>query len=282
MIGKILSLGFLFFSSFLWATNSNSFEYQGSQEIVGTEIPSKKVDAVLMLAADISGSIHFDEQIMQREGHMEALQSPEVLSAIKQGYYGRIAVSYVEWSGGDSRYVVPWQVIDSKDPKTVKDFVLKISQAPFEPLEFNTTIIHQVIDWARIEMKKSGYETGLPSRYILDIAGDGADVEPFSLLEARGQAKLEGIVVNGLAVNLNPDKIDLTRYYKTCVAIGLGSFVEDVRDWKDFATALRRKLVKEIASTHTYPQYAMAGEMKLEIDDECYPGRFALEDSSDY
>ena len=41
---------------------------------------------------------------------------------------------------------------------------------------------------------------------------------------------------------------DLDVYYEACVAGGPGAFVIPVTDWDDFAEAVRRKLVLEIAS----------------------------------
>ena len=59
----------------------------------------RPVDLALVLAADVSSSITRDELKLQREGYAGALLSPTVLAAVREGLHGRIAVSYVEWSG---------------------------------------------------------------------------------------------------------------------------------------------------------------------------------------
>ena len=59
----------------------------------------QKVDLELILMVDGSGSVDDDEFILQRLGYARALRNPRVLSAIRNGPLGRIALSYVEWSG---------------------------------------------------------------------------------------------------------------------------------------------------------------------------------------
>src|ERR1041384_4890782 len=57
------------------------------------------VDLELVLAVDVSFSMDQREQLIQRIGYVDALQSPLVTSAILAGPLGRIAVTYVEWGG---------------------------------------------------------------------------------------------------------------------------------------------------------------------------------------
>jgi hypothetical protein len=49
------------------------------------------------------------EQELQRQGFVEAFQSPLVHNAISSGMLGRIAVVYMEWAGSPIQYVtVRW------------------------------------------------------------------------------------------------------------------------------------------------------------------------------
>ena len=69
---------------------------------------AEEVDLELALLADATGSIDMDEIMFQRRGYAEAITSAEVLSAIRSGLLGRIAVTYVEWAGyGLQREIVP-------------------------------------------------------------------------------------------------------------------------------------------------------------------------------
>ena len=75
---------------------------------------SNYVDLQLVLAVDVSRSMDYNEQRVQRDGYVAAFKSPEVQKAIASGPYGRIAITYVEWSSAFyQRVLVPWQVIAS-------------------------------------------------------------------------------------------------------------------------------------------------------------------------
>jgi hypothetical protein len=73
-----------------------------------------------------------------------------------------------------------------------------------------------------------------------------------------------GATINGLAISRrgSPDianSLDagnLGWYYEECVIGGPGAFVIAVSDEADFVTAVRRKLVREIAATRPWIQLA--------------------------
>src|SRR5690606_33802799 len=71
------------------------------------------VDLELILAVDVSRSMDGEEQQLQRDGYVAALTHPEIVAAIGRGFYGRIALTYVEWAGPEvQNVVVDWQAID--------------------------------------------------------------------------------------------------------------------------------------------------------------------------
>ncbi|MGE4219120.1 MAG: DUF1194 domain-containing protein, partial [Alphaproteobacteria bacterium] len=75
-------------------------------------VAQQAVDLELVLAADGSGSIDGQEFELQRTGYAEAIRSPQVLSAIRGGLLGRIAVALIEWGDPESQHViVDWHVI---------------------------------------------------------------------------------------------------------------------------------------------------------------------------
>jgi hypothetical protein len=71
------------------------------------------------------------------------------------------------------------------------------------------------------------------------------------MLIARNLVLLTGITINGLAVMLpghDPSGAqDLGEYYRQCVIGGLAAFVLPVTRLEDFQSAIRSKLVLEIA-----------------------------------
>src|SRR3712207_4029367 len=75
-----------------------------------------QLDLALVIAVDVSSSMEPQEQGLQRQGFIEAFRSALVHEAIRNGPVGRIAVTYVEWSGvGDQIVLVPWTVMDGPE-----------------------------------------------------------------------------------------------------------------------------------------------------------------------
>ena len=239
-----------------------------------------QVDKILMLAADVSTSISDKERILQREGYIEAIESEKVLNAISSGYYGRIVVSYVEWSGGNVAYIADWTLIDMKnDPFSYKEFVKKIKNAHPKKVIPSSTSINDLITWATYEIRRSGYEAR-PFDYVLDISGDGPDTEVYLLQESRRVALQTGIVINGLAIDEEPEDEDIVEYYETCVIGGPGSFVVGVRERANLREAIIKKMTMEIASRaeekrHALDQFfpesgAQFSKANLDIPANCY------------
>ena len=80
---------------------------------------------------------------------------------------------------------------------------------------------------------------------MVDLSGDGRDNRGPRVAPARARALLAGITVNGLAI-LN-DEPFLDRYFERQVIAGADAFVVAAADYHDFAEAIVRKLVREIA-----------------------------------
>jgi hypothetical protein len=213
---------------------------------------AETVDVQLVLAADVSRSIDNDEFKLQREGIATALQSPEVLRAIRSGPIGAIAISFVEWSGsGEQNVVLDWSVIrDEEGAAVVADQILKA------PRSFvGRTSISEGIDFSVKRLEASGMTS---TRRIIDVSGDGTNNSGRPITEARDDALARGIVINGLAIiNLNPNfgylahtqpPGGLPNYYRENVIGGPGSFVLQIEDFHSFAQAMVQKLVQEISA----------------------------------
>ena len=87
------------------------------------------VDVALVLLADGSGSIDEEEFRLQREGYAEAIESPEVLAAIRSNPHQRIGVVFVEWGAPLSQeIVIPWTVIGNE--ASARAFAAQLRSAP--------------------------------------------------------------------------------------------------------------------------------------------------------
>src|SRR5271157_3101216 len=60
---------------------------------------AERVDLLLVLAADVSGSMDESKFDLQRSGYAVAFSNSRVIDAIRGGPSGRIAVEFIEWSG---------------------------------------------------------------------------------------------------------------------------------------------------------------------------------------
>src|ERR1700710_2177029 len=113
---------------------------QATAQAAGTE-----VDLTLVLAVDVSLSMDPEEQRVQRDGYIAAFRSEAVQTAVRQGLIGRVAVTYVEWAGVGSQYVVvPWTVIGT--PAEVDGFADQLTRA--RPTRAIWTSISAALDFS--------------------------------------------------------------------------------------------------------------------------------------
>ncbi|WP_158968100.1 DUF1194 domain-containing protein [Chachezhania sediminis] len=205
------------------------------------------VDVELVLAVDVSRSMSPAELEIQRHGYAAALSSDEVMGTIANGMIGRIAVTYVEWAGDRSQTViVPWTLIDTAEAaQAVADRL-----TAYYGSGMRRTSISGALDYAA-EMFETNSFRGM--RRIIDVSGDGPNNAGRPVLSARADVLSRGIVINGLPLMTENDPYarwgidDLDVYYTECVIGGPGAFVIPVTTWDQFADAVRRKIVLEIA-----------------------------------
>jgi len=223
-----------------------------------TRAPAEEVevDLELVLAVDISGSIDNWEAEQQRRGYLSAITHPEVLDAIQSGILGRIAVTYVEWAGDAYQWtVVPWTLIDG--PEAAQAFAAALSEEPL--MTEYWTSISTAIDYCASLFDRNGFE-GL--RRVIDISGDGVSNRGRPVTAARDQAVARGITINGLPIlNDRPNpyggptsvEVKLDDYYREKVIGGPRSFLVVAESFENFAEAVLRKLILEIADRQPEP-----------------------------
>ena len=238
---------------------------------------NRQVDMELVIAVDVSASMDREEFLVQRSGYVEAIRHPDIVSAIEAGGLRRIALTYVEWSAPWQKTVVPWQVIDGAE--SAEAFAAALEA---QPLDIGRgTSISAAIGFGTVQLQSNGYDSG---RSVIDISGDGPNNFGEPVTTARDEAVENGVIVNGLPILIAPSPTvpDVAAYYSDCVIGGPGSFVLPVKRIEEFAEAIRRKLIREIAGTAEsaiVPVSAaasvdcLAGEKMRELyADPYYPG----------
>lgn len=206
------------------------------------------VDLELVIATDVSYSIDQAEARLQREGIAQAFRSADVIRAITAGMLGRIAVAYIDWSNRFSSVVVSdWRVIG--DRASAEAFAEALDKAPLST-GMHTSISDGIEQAA--EMIAGNDIEG--TRRVIDVSGDGPNNFGRFVDDVRDATIAKGITINGLPI-LNPDDAwnsryylpDLDLYFRGCVIGGPGAFLEVANSFADYARAIRRKLVLEIA-----------------------------------
>jgi hypothetical protein len=211
------------------------------------------VDLQLVLAVDVSRSMDQDEQRLQRDGYVGAFRHPDILSAIRSGPYGRIAVTYLEWAGAFYQQVlVPWRILETKEDAYA--FADELSRVPLT--QETRTSISGALAFAADAFRSSNAQS---ERRTIDVSGDGSNNDGVPLVPVRDRVVANGIVINGLPILIRPSNlfgplgtIALDDYYRECVIGGRGAFVIPIQDKSEFETAIRRKLVLEIAALPSY------------------------------
>lgn len=207
-----------------------------------------RVDAELVLAVDVSSSMQPGELALQREGYSAAFRSKDVIDAIIDGGYGRIAVTYVEWGSSNvHRVVVPWTLVDSA--ASAHAVAEKLDGAKIATM-FRTSISGAI----RVGLRAFDENRYHGLRRIIDISGDGPNNEGGPVTVARDIAVSQGVTINGLPLMVRPllaaggeDMPSLDDYYADCVIGGARAFVLPVTSWRQFPQAVRRKLVLEMS-----------------------------------
>jgi hypothetical protein len=199
---------------------------------------AQEVDAALVLALDVSGSVTTERFELQRSGAADALMSSDFIEAVSRSPRHAVAIAIFEWSGyGEQSIVVPWTIVRSaEEAATIAEAVRAAPRA------YNgSTAVGEAIEFAAGLLAKG------PSaeRRVIDVSGDGRANAGGPANAARDAAVAAGIIVNGLPI-LDVEE-GLEGWYRANVQGGARSFTMPARTLIDFREALLAKIVREIS-----------------------------------
>jgi hypothetical protein len=176
---------------------------------------------------------------LQNEGIARAFRDPDVLQAVDNLRPFGAAIAVVQWGGpGETQVVMPFAHIENA--RDAKAFGFRVSLIRRWMRASSTSIATGIAD-AHALIESNGFEG---SRKIIDVSGDGPNNSGADLEAARTNALASGITVNGLSIEA--EDRDLHDYYLNHVIIGADSFVEPANGFKDFARAIKEKLLREL------------------------------------
>ncbi len=192
----------------------------------------------LVLALDMSASVDTREFRLQAEGLAVALTDPEIRQALRD--FGPVVATAYEWSGRHQQHVIaPWTLLDTD--LAIDRFAGALSAHQRRFTEFPTAMGYALGFGAQLFRQ-------LPVtclRHVIDMSGDGVQNEGFGPSSAYKAFDFDRVTVNGLVIRgSDPDPVG---FYRTEVLHGPGAFLEIAEDYGDYARAMRRKLLREIA-----------------------------------
>ena len=212
------------------------------------EQAAEKVDVELVLAADGSGSIDDLEFALQRKGFARAIAHPLVLNAIRGGEFRKIAVLFVEWGAPELvETIVDWTIVE--DAATARAFAARLVAAPRRVWGYNS--ISAAIAYSTGQILSNAYDG---KQKIIDVSGDGPQINGPPLAPVRAAALKAGITINGLAIKTRSGTsfrpsfgVPLEEHYRQDVIGGPGAFVMVADEDTPFEEVILSKLIREVA-----------------------------------
>ena len=198
--------------------------------------PAHACRTALLLAMDVSQSVDPGEYRIQIDGLAAALRDPEIAEILVRD---QVALSVIQWSGVDAQEVsLDWTQMLS--PSHVQLFANAVQRLPRAFVMSNTAP-------AEAMTKALGHFDQGPNcaRRVIDMSGDGTPNAGGEVNRLRRQAERSGVTINGLAIEGLGRAI--TNFYTRHVITADG-FVETAQGHRDYARAIRRKILREIST----------------------------------
>jgi hypothetical protein len=204
----------------------------------------------LALAFDVSGSVDGGEYRLQMSGMAEALADAEVQEALFAVPGAPVALAAYEWSAFSyQRMIVDWTLLaDAAAVEGVREQFANWERrrAPEATgigaaMEFGMTLLERAPRcWDR----------------TLDISADGKNNDGLAPDQLKTSGRIDGLRVNALVVAWNFHSFEkmtndsiaaLSSYFRSEVIQGQDAFVEVAVGYEDYARAMKRKLLREMA-----------------------------------
>ena len=205
----------------------------------------------LALALDVSGSVDEQEYVLQMNGIATALADGDVQAALFAIPEVPVTLAIYEWSSSSyQRMIVNWRpLFDPSDIDDIRAILLSWRRAPAPEatglgaaLAFGAKLMHSApACWDQ----------------TLDVSADGKNNDWPVPTRLREEGRLGTMNVNALVVakdfkstmDMTPGGMaELTAYFQARIIYGPGAFVEVAQGYEDYATAMSRKLLRELST----------------------------------
>jgi hypothetical protein len=205
-----------------------------------------RTDANIVTALDISGSIEPREAQMQIDGIAMAIRSPQIVTAIQRGRFGRIGFAVFVWADHNYPVLVSWRVISSaadalETSREVGSQLRAILGSDVAAEVGMLTDLSGALDYGGAMLGSAPFVT---DHRILNIVGNGIDNVGEGAAPARNRLVAQGITINGVALGYDRT---IYEYYHREVIGGPTAFVLAAHDPGALTDVLARKFSLEIA-----------------------------------
>lgn len=225
------------------------------------------VDTALVMAVDISQSVDENRYRLQMEGIAQALEDASVIRVITSGPRKSILFTLIGWADR-AKVPLPWTWIGS--PSDAAAVARMLRSLPSSSGEY--TCLGRMLKYlSDVTLNPVPVRA---DRIVVDVSGDGPDncTSLDHVRQQRDRLVTDGVIINGLPILEDgtereierwnrapgssqqefplPSKNDartLTTWYERYVMGGQGAFVITAQGYEDFARAIRRKFIQEIA-----------------------------------
>lgn len=213
--------------------------------------PASACRLALAMALDVSGSVDQLEYHQQMEGLAQALIDPDVQRAFFARPDAPVAVAVYEWSASTyQRVIVDWRLMNG--PSDLSQLAAHLAAWERAPSP-EATGIGAAIEFGRDLLAAN------PGCWqeTLDIAGDGKNNDWPIPRELRRLGRINGMRINALVIgrdaqgqgHVSPPEVgELAAYFHAEVIQGPNAFVEVALGFQDYARAMKRKLLRELAT----------------------------------
>jgi len=191
----------------------------------------------LVLAMDVSRSVVNKEYDLQMGGLAAAFRDPQVIEAASW-IPGGVMATVTQWSGPESQVqTVPWTRLT--DAASMLAFAAAVEEQDRAFFAAYTAVGEALVHAAAV----GDTNPSRCARRVIDISGDGASNRGQPPRPVADALAARGITVNALVIRgAWPDPAE---FYQRNVIRGEGAFLEIAENFKDYAAAMRRKLLRE-------------------------------------
>lgn len=231
---------------------------------------NEAVDVLIVLAVDVSASISDgrggtqSQYLLQRDGIVQALRDPEVSKVLEQCNGQGAGITYMEWSGENSRpmtkQVVGWRVLRSSSD--LHRFASELENIRSRSSNGSTDVV-SALKYSAELLTTAPYSA---SRRIISLSTDGAHNVPgsnaneetetkevvliSSLQKERDRILSQDMMIDALIIKNDPWNMGgdegLEDYYRRHVIGGPGARVVPVGGFEQYAEGLKQKLLSEL------------------------------------